>query len=316
MNTGNDPQQKNGKLSSLSFLVIFITLLLISACAPTSDKTEPGSPPMSQDASDRDAFAVSIRGYEKLLKHKTTHRDRVLFEMGIAYSHPKNTLKNYEKAIDCFQKIVDDFPKSNYRSNSRMMIFQIRNVLAKDELLSRQMEQINIYRRQIQTQAGQITSLHEEIDSLRKNIFRYSKIPIDKILIEKQKRQLTLVSKGLMIKAYHVALGKNPVGPKERQGDSKTPEGWYFIESRNRFSKYHLALRLSYPNEKDTKRSKALGVAPGGGIMIHGLKNGHADIGAFHATMDWTDGCIAVTNKEIEEIAQAVPDGTPVEIRP
>jgi murein L,D-transpeptidase YafK len=135
-------------------------------------------------------------------------------------------------------------------------------------------------------------------------------------LIEKKARRLTLFSKGEAIKTYRIALGGNPVGPKERQGDNKTPEGTYTIESRNRNSDYHLSLRLSYPDEKDKRHAKALGVSPGGDIMIHGIKNGLSWVGGFHTGIDWTQGCIAVTNKEMEEIARLTPNGTPVEIRP
>ena len=127
---------------------------------------------------------------------------------------------------------------------------------------------------------------------------------------------MTLLSNGKVLKAYRVALGDNPDGPKERQGDSKTPEGTYVIDSRNRDSRYHLSLHISYPNEQDKERARKLGVSPGGNIMIHGLKNGYSWIGGSHTSLDWTEGCIAVTDEEIEEIARLVPDGTVVEIRP
>jgi len=138
----------------------------------------------------------------------------------------------------------------------------------------------------------------------------------DKILIEKNARRLTLLSQGQVVKTYRIALGGNPEGPKEKEGDNKTPEGTYTIDGRNRKSGYHLSLHISYPNEKDRKRAKELGVSPGGQIMIHGIKNGFGWIGALHTYHNWTQGCIAVTNEEIEEIAALVPDGTPVEIRP
>ena len=125
-----------------------------------------------------------------------------------------------------------------------------------------------------------------------------------------------LISKGEVLKTYKIALGGNPNGPKERQGDNKTPEGTYYIDSRNKDSKYHLSLHVSYPNEKDRKRAKELGVSPGGDIMIHGIKNGFSWVGESHAEVDWTKGCIAVTDEEIEEIAKAAPNGTIVEIRP
>ena len=140
--------------------------------------------------------------------------------------------------------------------------------------------------------------------------------PADKVLIEKQARQLTLISKGEVIKTYTIALGGNPVGPKEREGDNKTPEGFYFIDSRNGNSGYHLSLHISYPNELDNMRARELGVRPGGDIMIHGIKNGFSPVGASHAGIDWTQGCIAVTNQEMEEIYKLVPDGTLVEITP
>ena len=140
--------------------------------------------------------------------------------------------------------------------------------------------------------------------------------PADKVLIEKQARQLTLISKGEVIKTYTIALGGNPVGPKEREGDNKTPEGIYFIDSRNGNSGYHLSLHISYPNELDKMRARERGVRPGGDIMIHGIKNGFSPVGTSHAESDWTQGCIAVTNQEMEEIYKLVPNGTLVEITP
>ena len=113
---------------------------------------------------------------------------------------------------------------------------------------------------------------------------------------------MTLISKDKVLKTYKIALGGNPNGPKERQGDNKTPEGTYIIDSRNKNSRYHLSLHISYPNEKDKKRAKELGVSPGGDIMIHGIKNGFSWIGDLHTELDWTKGCIAVTDEEIEEI--------------
>lgn len=138
----------------------------------------------------------------------------------------------------------------------------------------------------------------------------------DKVLVEKNARRLTLLSNGRVIKTYEVALGHNPVGPKEREGDDRTPEGIYTIDARNAHSRYHLSLHISYPNPRDIQRAKKLGVSPGGDITIHGILNGFGWIGDFHRLFDWTGGCIAVTNEEIDEIGRLVPDGTPVEIRP
>lgn len=146
--------------------------------------------------------------------------------------------------------------------------------------------------------------------------FAAQEIRADKILIEKAARRLTLFSKGEAIKIYRIALGGKPIGQKEREGDNKTPEGIYKIDSRNRSSRYHVALHISFPNDKDRKRAKELGASPGGEVMIHGIKNGFGWVGGFHTWLDWTKGCIAVTNKEIEEIDKLVPNETVVEIRP
>lgn len=138
----------------------------------------------------------------------------------------------------------------------------------------------------------------------------------DQVLVEKTRRQLTLLADGQVLKRYRIALGGNPVGAKERLGDQKTPEGHYIIAARKADSQFHLALRISYPGPEDIERAAQLGVHPGGNIMIHGLRNGRDEMEELHSLFDWTWGCIAVTNREIEEIWRLVPDGTPIEIRP
>ncbi len=138
----------------------------------------------------------------------------------------------------------------------------------------------------------------------------------DKILVEKSKRTLSLYSKNQLIKKYSIALGPNPEGHKTQEGDGKTPEGNYIIDSRNPNSAFHLSLHISYPNEQDLEQAKIKGVSPGGQIMIHGLPNGLGWIGFIQKFKDWTQGCIAVTNSQIEEIWKMVPDGTPIEIKP
>ncbi len=148
------------------------------------------------------------------------------------------------------------------------------------------------------------------------SVFATENIIADKILVEKKARRLTLLAKGQVIKTYKVALGRSSAGPKEREGDNKTPEGTYIIDSRNMKSNYYLALHISYPNAKDINRARELGVSPGGDIMIHGIKEGFGWIGGCHRWLDWTKGCIAVTNNEIDEIVKLVPIGTVVEIRP
>jgi len=138
----------------------------------------------------------------------------------------------------------------------------------------------------------------------------------DRVLVEKGARRLTPFRDGTILKQYTVALGRNPIGPKEREGDKKTPEGSYRILEHKQPSAFHLALRLSYPETRDIARAATLRAAAGSDIMIHGLRNGLGGVGKLHRCFDWTAGCIAVTNAEIEEIAHAVPDGTRVEIRP
>jgi murein L,D-transpeptidase YafK len=138
----------------------------------------------------------------------------------------------------------------------------------------------------------------------------------DSIVVEKGERRLTLFFRGAPIRTYGVALGRNPIGDKERQGDGRTPEGVFRIEFRNPNSKFHLALRLNYPDAAHLIRAEALGVSPGGDIMIHGLPKGYEAYGPAHRDDNWTEGCVALTNQEIEEIWRAVRDGTPVEIKP
>jgi murein L,D-transpeptidase YafK len=138
----------------------------------------------------------------------------------------------------------------------------------------------------------------------------------DRILIVKSKREMTLFAQGKAIKTYKVSLGTQPVGAKERQGDHKTPEGNYVIDARVEHSRFHHALHISYPNQSDRERARKFGVNPGGAVEIHGLGDGVGWVGSLQRTVDWTDGCIAVTNSEIDEIWSMVPVGTPVEIRP
>lgn len=138
----------------------------------------------------------------------------------------------------------------------------------------------------------------------------------DSVLILKKDHVLQLVAAGKVIRTYKVALGQGGLEPKRREGDGRTPEGRYVIDKRNAASEYHLSLHISYPNDDDRRRAAKLGMPPGGDIMIHGLPNGKGWLGPSHRLYDWTLGCVAVTNEEIEEIWKLVPVGTPVEIRP
>ena len=138
---------------------------------------------------------------------------------------------------------------------------------------------------------------------------------IDRILVEKSDRKLSILRGGKVLKTYHVALGRTPIGAKEQEGDNKTPEGIYTIDYRNPKSDYHLALHISYPSAEDITRAAQRGVNAGFDIMIHGLPNGEGWIGAAHRQKDWTAGCIAVTDEEIDELYHVTPDGTTIEIR-
>ena len=131
---------------------------------------------------------------------------------------------------------------------------------------------------------------------------------VDRIVIHKSRREMLLLSGDAVVRQYRVALGRTPVGPKLQEGDGKTPEGRYVIDRRNPRSAYHLSLHISYPDAADCERARAAGVDPGGDIMIHGLKNGECREG------DWTQGCIAVTDDEMDEIWKLVADGTRVVI--
>jgi L,D-peptidoglycan transpeptidase YkuD (ErfK/YbiS/YcfS/YnhG family) len=294
-----------------------ITPIFLCGCSPTGGGLQARS--LSREANEffnQGKYEASLSKYEQIIEKSPSSTDRILFEMGIIYAHPGNPKRDYQKSLECFQKITRDYPDSKYRRDSQMMIFQIHNVIHKDRIIATQQTQIEISRREFKNIENEIDTLQEQNEQLERQIFALRTEPADKVLVEKKERRLTLLSKGEVIKTYKIALGKNPVGPKERQGDNKTPEGVYIIDSRNSNSGYHLSLHISYPNEQDKKRARQLGVSPGGDIMIHGLKNGYSWVGASHVADDWTNGCIAVTNREMEEIYKFVPVGTIIEIRP
>ena len=139
---------------------------------------------------------------------------------------------------------------------------------------------------------------------------------VDRVVVYKHERKMVLLSQGKELKTYRVALGGEPVGPKTRHGDHRTPEGSYVLDSRNPNSQFYKAFHISYPNANDVVAAKKLGVSPGGDIMLHGLPKKYAWVGKAHTLHDWTDGCIAVTNEEMDEIWKLVSVGTPIEIKP
>jgi murein L,D-transpeptidase YafK len=138
----------------------------------------------------------------------------------------------------------------------------------------------------------------------------------DRVIVLKGKRQLQLAQNGKVFETFPIALGKDPVGPKQRQGDGRTPEGIYRIDWRTEDTRYTRELHISYPDDRDRERARAMSVDAGGAIFIHGLPR---DYGPFDPPVwyrDWTEGCISVGNVSIVKIWNAVPDGTPIEIRP
>ncbi|SDU74028.1 L,D-transpeptidase catalytic domain [Pseudomonas psychrophila] len=139
---------------------------------------------------------------------------------------------------------------------------------------------------------------------------------IDKILVLKSARRLQLISDGKPIKTYRISLGKQPKGPKMREGDKRTPEGLYWVDWRKKSDKFNLAMHINYPNISDAATARREGVNPGSMIMIHGTPDSEENPEELFHTLDWTDGCIAMKNYEMREVWNLVKDGTMVEIRP
>ena len=140
--------------------------------------------------------------------------------------------------------------------------------------------------------------------------------PITRLVVMKSKRQMWAYNQDTLVKIYPISLGKSPIGHKQFEGDKKTPEGIYRINERNPNSAYHKNLGISYPNAEDKAYALSQGKSPGGLIKIHGLPNKFPDIGRQHLRKDWTDGCIAVTNEEIDELFNAVVHNAEIDIRP
>jgi murein L,D-transpeptidase YafK len=139
---------------------------------------------------------------------------------------------------------------------------------------------------------------------------------VDRVVVVKSERKLYLVRDGERVREMKIALGLVPTGHKERSGDFKTPEGLYYLDARNPDSDYFLSIHVSYPNERDRARAAALGVDPGGSIMIHGRPNAPKMDERSYAEIDWTDGCIAVSNSDMLDIWLMTGPQTPIEILP
>lgn len=137
-----------------------------------------------------------------------------------------------------------------------------------------------------------------------------------RLVVDKRDHWMRAYRGNTLLREFRVALGRGGLAPKVQQGDGLVPEGEYVIDTRNPNSAFHLSLRISYPMPHQVKAAAARGIDPGGDIMIHGLPNGGATAGKSHRSVDWTEGCIAVTNSEIEWVWHSVPNGTPILIKP
>ena len=138
----------------------------------------------------------------------------------------------------------------------------------------------------------------------------------DLVVVHKSLLKMVLYSNTEIIGEYRISLGANPKGHKQQEGDERTPEGDYFLDYKKSDSSFYKSIHISYPNENDKRKAKSRGVNPGGFIMIHGQRNGLGWLSVFTQRFNWTDGCIAVTNKEMDEIWELVPVGTPIRILP
>lgn len=137
------------------------------------------------------------------------------------------------------------------------------------------------------------------------------------VVVKKHAHRLILYDRGKVLRTYRISLGYGGLGPKRREGDGRTPEGLYRIDGRNPDSRFHLALHISYPNAHDVAAARARGQNPGGEIMIHGVPNNASGVIAkAYNRIDWTAGCISVSDRAIDEIWRLVPDGTPIDILP
>lgn len=138
----------------------------------------------------------------------------------------------------------------------------------------------------------------------------------DAVLVIKSEKRLYLLNKGERFASFRATFGADPVGHKQAQGDQKTPEGHYVLDYKNRNSKFYKSIHISYPNARDRKNARRLGVDPGGDIMIHGQANGYGWASPIVQLFSWTDGCVALSNKDMDRVWDAVDPGTPIEIRP
>lgn len=140
--------------------------------------------------------------------------------------------------------------------------------------------------------------------------------PVELVVVYKSQQIMQLLTRNEVVRSYQVALGRNSLGPKQKAGDCRTPEGAYIIDRHKKDSRFYKSLHISYPNRQDLAAAKNHGFSPGGDIMIHGLPKGFEDLADLHYRRNWTKGCIAMNNTEMDEIWRLIPDGTPIIIKP
>jgi murein L,D-transpeptidase YafK len=144
----------------------------------------------------------------------------------------------------------------------------------------------------------------------------HSEQTADLVLVEKSKSRLYLMRQGEVFASFRVAFGSNPKGHKQEQGDGRTPEGRYMLDYKNRGSAFYKSIHISYPSAKDRQEAKKHGVDPGGDIMIHGQKNGYGRLSILVQRFNWTNGCIALSDRDMDLVWNAIKPGTPIEIKP
>ena len=143
--------------------------------------------------------------------------------------------------------------------------------------------------------------------------FTFADVNLVKVI--KSESKMYLLDGDKVIKEYHVAFGARPKGHKQQEGDEKTPEGTYILDYKKEDSSFHRAMHISYPNEQDKANAKEHGVSPGGFIMVHGQHNWLGWLAPITQRFNWTNGCIALTNSEMDEFMSLVKVGTPIEIK-
>ena len=160
-----------------------------------------------------------------------------------------------------------------------------------------------------------IEPIVEDLNSDKK--MESSMAPVDYVVVKKSERKLFLYAGANLVKSYNIALGQQPKGQKQKEGDSRTPEGLYTLDWRNPHSKFYRSIHVSYPNSSQARSAKEAGIDPGGAIMIHGQPSDWSErIKLTFAHKDWTEGCIALENQDMIEVWDLVKDGTPIEIKP